>query len=492
MKQIRQPDRPSLPVRVLRAAGSPRAGLVIAGALWVYLAWVSVWTRQAAELLGTLPGGVYRHPILLALGGLLCASMMIVTHRRIALGWTTLGVWLAHAGTIVLVLGGAWYAAAHVRGDALFVRSPDGFTPVSHAYMDDTVAITAGTPDLTSMQQTPIDWPPQLREPRDVDMPVDQPLDGAQLRVVKLLPAVMLEQVWTDDAPADIPAARVAVTDAMNTTRGLLCNAYQRTAVLTGAGWTMTFDGNASAGDLATLARPGPLAAGHDRITLLWGTSLEPTLLVRRADRSTSHVAFDPNGLAVVRVADRELHVKLLKRFAHAQPTLRIVPDHPGPRQRAAVVELSTADHSQRRILPFTPYPLEELPQRAWLPDGRSLDLHLGRAAMYLDATVTITRAAYHAQPGSVIPRDYVCDLLIRTNSRQRRETLRLNQPVRIGPFQFNQGSWSPNPADPTTIRLAVTTRPALGVIWTGLALMLAGVTWAMLVKPILLRRRRP
>ncbi|MFP4434507.1 MAG: hypothetical protein ACLFTN_08545 [Phycisphaerae bacterium] len=492
MKQIHQPDHPSLPVRVLRAAGSTRAALGVVGALWVYLAWVSVWTHQAAELLGTTPEGVYRHPILLVLVGLLCASMAIVTRRRIPLGLTTLGAWCAHAGAIVLILGGAWYAAAHVQGDALFVRSREGFTPVSYAYMDGTAAIAAGASDRTSMRQTPIDWPAQLREPMEVDVPVNQPLEGVRLRAVKLLPAVMLQEVWTDDAPVDIPAARVAVIDTTNTTRGVLCNAYERTAVLTGAGWTMSFDGDANADQLATLARPGPLVAGHDRITLLWGPTLEPTLLVRRADRSTSHVAFDSDGQAVVRVADRRLRVRLLERFAHAQPTLRTIPDGHGPKQRAAVVELSTADHTRRRILPFTPYPLEERPQRVWLPDGRSLDLHLGRAAMDLGATVTITQATYHAQPGSVIPRDYVCDLLIGTDGNAKRETLRLNQPVRVGPFQLNQGSWSPDPADPTTIRLTVTTRPALGVIWTGLALMLAGVTWAMLVKPILRRRRRP
>jgi hypothetical protein len=491
MKQIRHTDRPPLPLRMLRAAGSPAVGLVMAGLLWAYLAWVSVWTTSAAGILGTTTAGVYRHPILLSLGGLLCASMVGVTLRRIPLGWTTLGAWLAHAGTIVLVLGGAWYGAARLRGDALFVRGPEGFAPVRHAYVDDSAAVYAGLLAEGTLQQTPIAWPPQLDAPKDVDIALAGTPESASLRVVRLLPAVMLEETWTDDAPLPIPAVRVAVSDDRHVTRGLLCNAYDRTTALAGAGWVMTFDGDVHAAELAARSRPGPVAAAHDRITLLQGPSLEPTLLVRRTDGSTTHVAFGATDRATVHATSGELTVRLIERFTRAQPTLRVVPDGHGPKQRAAVVELTVGDHSQRRVLPFTPYPLDEPPQRAWLPDGQSLDLHLGRGAVSLSATVTITDATYHPQPGSVIPRDYVCRLLIDTGDTQHRDTLRLNQPVQLGRYQLNQGSWSPTPHDPTTIRVAVTTRPGLPVIWAGVALLLTGVTWALLVKPLLRRRGR-
>jgi hypothetical protein len=491
MKQIRYLDRRRLPLNVLRAVGSPSAGLVVGAAMGVYLAWVSVWTSSAAALLGTTPSGVYRHPILLALGGLLCGSMVIVTLRRIPFQPTTLGAWASHAGAVVLVLGGGWYGATHVRGDALFLRGPEGFSPVRHAYLDNTASVYVGLLEDDMLRQTPIRWPTPLEGSRDVDVPLAGAPGGSRLRLVRLLPAVTLVRTWTDDAPVAIPAARVTVADDDHLTRGVLCNAYEHTAVLAGAGWTMTFDGDANAAELAARSRPGPLAAPHDRITLMCGPALEPTLLIRRSDRSASHVALDANGSAVVHAAGRQLRITLRERLSRAQPTLRIDPDAPAPRQRAAAVELTTGNHTQRRILPFMPYPLDERPQRAWLPDGRSLDLHLGRAAVGLGATVTITRAEYRTQPGSVIPSEYLCELLIDDAGHRRRETLRLNRPVQLGPYQLNQGSWSPTPHEPTAIRLAVTTRPGLTVVWIGLALLLAGVSWAAFVKPILLRRAR-
>jgi len=53
---------------------------------------------------------------------LLCVNMIVATLRRIPLNLVNLGVWLTHAGIIILALGSVWYFSTKVEGDAPVAR----------------------------------------------------------------------------------------------------------------------------------------------------------------------------------------------------------------------------------------------------------------------------------------------------------------------------------------------------------------------------------
>jgi len=53
---------------------------------------------------------------------LLCVNIIVATVRRIPLHVVNLGVWLTHAGIIILALGSVWYFSTKVEGDAPIAR----------------------------------------------------------------------------------------------------------------------------------------------------------------------------------------------------------------------------------------------------------------------------------------------------------------------------------------------------------------------------------
>ena len=112
-------------------------------------------------------------------------------------------------------------------------------------------------------------------------------------------------------------------------------------------------------------------------------------------------------------------------------------------------------------------------------------------ASKPLPGALQVEKAEYLTYPGSAVPKDFRCEVLVAAGGTARRETLSLNNPIRLGPYQIGQGSWLPTPEAPTRIVFIVASRPGLPIIWFGLTMVSLGFPYAFYVKPILLRRRR-
>lgn len=54
--------------------------------------------------------------------GLLCANIIVTTVRKIRLSWLNAGVWMIHAGIIILCIGSVVYFGKKVEGDATVIR----------------------------------------------------------------------------------------------------------------------------------------------------------------------------------------------------------------------------------------------------------------------------------------------------------------------------------------------------------------------------------
>lgn len=57
-----------------------------------------------------------------ALIGLICLNLTVTTIRRIRFGWVNLGVWMIHAGIVVLCIGSVIYFGTKLEGDAPVIR----------------------------------------------------------------------------------------------------------------------------------------------------------------------------------------------------------------------------------------------------------------------------------------------------------------------------------------------------------------------------------
>jgi hypothetical protein len=74
---------------------------------------------------------------------------------------------------------------------------------------------------------------------------------------------------------------------------------------------------------------------------------------------------------------------------------------------------------------------------------------------------------------------------------QEQPQTLSLNNPVNVGPYQLSQNTWLPEAESATEIIFSVASRPGLWVVWAGCWLIGLGMPIAFYVKPLLLRRGR-
>ena len=102
--------------RLAQVACSTWTGLALLGLIVVYLGGVSVWTEEAARFLRVEPEGVYRHWLLVAMAGLLCANLLIATAARVPWRPASAGAWISHLGVLALAAGTAVYAMNGVSG----------------------------------------------------------------------------------------------------------------------------------------------------------------------------------------------------------------------------------------------------------------------------------------------------------------------------------------------------------------------------------------
>jgi hypothetical protein len=177
--------------------------------------------------------------------------------------------------------------------------------------------------------------------------------------------------------------------------------------------------------------------------------------------------------------------------FAHAARVYELSDrGKPGP---VLEVRVRAGDWQRTTYLPQSGYEHLAPQQLMELPGQRRRAIWLGfsRRRLPLPATVQITDTEYQTQPGSVVPKDYICDLAITAGGEMRRETITLDRPVHVGPFQLNHGSWRRDPAAPTQITFGAATRPGLPLVWIGGGLVCIAFPYAFYVKPLALRRRR-
>jgi hypothetical protein len=100
---------------------------------------------------------------------------------------------------------------------------------------------------------------------------------------------------------------------------------------------------------------------------------------------------------------------------------------------------------------------------------------------------IHVRAASLERYDSSNVPRDYRCIVTVGESDVLRQ--ISLNRPLRLGPYKISQGDWMPDAERPVTIAFAVNTRPGLPVIWTGMAMIAAGLLFGFYVRPLLQAR---
>ncbi|MFW6061853.1 MAG: hypothetical protein ACOC93_03500 [Planctomycetota bacterium] len=480
---------------VVRALGSVWLGIALLIWIIVYLGLVSVFPGTFARLLHVRPQELYSHPLLLAPALLASANLVIATAMRVRLDLARAGAWISHAGIILLLFGASLYGRLSVEGDALTVRRRAGWTPIEWFYQDDSFAVIVGTGDASGRQvQTPLEMPPAdgeqiqgLAEQVATDVP------DVTIRATGYLQRARLTPRW-ESAEQGSPAARLRIEQAPGHTDEIVLTPSQGEQRFTGRNFVLFYVPDAAPRMLTALrqstTRPG---MSHTLLYLYSPEDGPPTLLSAPPDGQTSEHELPAGETVEIPLNGQRLQLTALDYMEHAAIRYEVARAAPDARDARPALRIEvTAPGLERTVwLPFRQYPHLDPPERLELPDGRSLYVSFGRIFRELPGRVRVLETEFRAFPGSNVPRDYRCVVRVSDEQGQHRELLSLNNPIQVGRYQINQGSWLPDPRQPQRIILTVTTRPAIWVVWIGMALTVAGMLWAFYAKPLLLRRRR-
>jgi hypothetical protein len=500
----------------LSIMGSTWLGVGLIALIAVYLALASTMPLRLAGLLGielfSLEGSVhselYEYPPFVGLCLALCANLLVATLLRIRPRWHNLGALCCHGGVILLALGGLWYAARSFAGDNVTVRLDEGWTPIRYVYRKESFAAYVSDPDSRQPVPTPLRGV-NPRKARVLDVLLAGVGEGVEVRATRFVPRARVVEEWRDDSPAAVAAVRIRVTDGDQTATVVLCPAAQGPQPIAGPGFLLAYRPGLDAPRLKSFLEPADAnqapAMPRPLVLILTGPRIPATLAVMRPDRSRWHGRLEPGKALDVPVAGRTVRFEALDFFTHARRAYELAagdsPPRPGepeampPAGPVLRAEIRVGDWRRTTHVPFFAYapeaPYEQFapPQIIDLPGGRAVKLRFSRDRVPLPATLHVRSAQYQTYPASGIPKDYRCDVEVVSGGVRRRETLSLNHPVHVGPYQFSQGTWAEDPHQPTRIFLTAASRPALPIIWAGCLLICLGLPVAFYLKPLLLGR---
>ncbi len=510
-----QPSGQSALRGAILAIGNVWLGVALLGAICVYAALASTVPHALADVLGVHlahPGrstqpDVYAHPLFVTLCGVLCLNILAATVARIPLRPRNAGAWISHAGLLVLAGGSMWYTARSLSGDAVSVRTRQGFSPIRHVYLADSHALYVYPPAADSPLRSPL--PDLLAGPKapaqDLDVAIDAGIDGVSVRVSRYYPALRLVERWRDRSPNRVPAVQLRVDDGRQAGTIVLSPSLPGHRQFGGRDYVMVYQNNLTPAAMAKVIAPGDPNAGprmpHTLLLVMTGPQIEPTLaVVRPGDRQRWHARLQLGESLAVPLEGRKITVEPLRFFDHAAkgyepadeqaapPAGHAGHAHADPAGPALRLEIAADDFRRAVYLPFGAYEHLASPNLVDLPGNRGIWLTFSRDRIRLPEAVQILSAEYQTYPASGIPKDYRCE--VRIGDRPGTETLSLNHPVHVGGFQLSQNTWGRDPREPTQISLGAKTRPALGIIWLGCALVCLGLPIAFYVKPLLMRRK--
>ncbi|MFW6066687.1 MAG: hypothetical protein ACOC9S_07680 [Planctomycetota bacterium] len=451
-------------------ATSTWTGVVLLVALTVYVAVASI-----VAAVGDEADDLYRHPLLIIISAAMCANMLAATFTRVPTTVAHLGTFLSHGGVVILAVGAATFAFGRVQGDLMTVRTSDGWTPVNAFYVNDSHAVYVAVGQKGDFSRTAVN-PGALKAGRA------GPLNIADERI-------SARAVDYAERTALLPVLQLRMTDA---------DRQRRLELPAGTGpgrrvetetYVIAYRPDIpSSAAVRFVAGSGPVEnvpEGKDLILIVGGDDEPPTALTASADGERGRRRLAAGEPVELTVAGEPLSLLL------EATVLRPPEEHSAdaPAGRAVAVRIASDDWQVTTWIPYADFTELVSGERVETPVG-PVYLQYSRRKVSLGGVLRVREAEYLTQPGSVVPRDFRCDVTVETPQGKREAILGLNRPVRIGGLQISQGTWMPDPHHPMRIQLLVNSRPGLVAVWIGCGLTVVGLMYAFYVKPVVLRRK--
>lgn len=456
--------------RLIRLCCGMWTGVALLAALTVYVAVASILQATTDGVIN-----LYRNPLLIVLSAALCANMLAATFLRVPTTAAHVGAFLAHGGVVILAAGACTFAFARVHGELLALRTPDGWTEVNAFHVADSHAVYLAQRHEREFEQNRFE-PASLASGETLRL--EGAIEGTDVRAIDysaetaLQPMVQLGLIEDGRERGVLLSAGADAQTRIETDAYVLAYRPDVTAA-------------AAEGFIDAIGPVQGAPEGKDVLLIVTGDDLPPTLLFASADGGRARVGLEIGASVKPVLSHGSLTLRLDALVF--RPPQQPAPDAPtGP---AVAVRIATGDWETTTWVPFADFLELAEPERLDTPAG-AVFLQYSRRLMSLGGVVKIHKSEYLTQPGSVVPRDFRCEVEVETGDHERQAVLGLNRPLRMGPLQISQGSWTPDPRHPMRIQLFVSSRPGLNAVWIGCGLIVAGLVYAFYVKPLVLRRR--
>lgn len=511
VRDIREsgPEDRSIVMRIWRVVSSTWLGvalmLMLAGAYGI-----ASFVERGAQLEKTmLPGvgSVYSHWTILVLTFAALVNLLLAT-VKIPVTWTRAGAWCSHLGLMFLAVGSIVFWQTRTEGHLVFVRTPDGGWDVVkhffqstekaafHVYKNDFGAIY---PDTI---QTEFEVPEGI-EPVDTDISVDGVSGGVNVKAVRIYPHAELAEEWFNDEVVLNPAVEIAVSHGTHSRKVTLCQAYRDTRTLPTSHCNVIIQTTEppSQERIDQLnAEPAASQPSREMFAIFYTGQGEPVLLVRGPFGKLTRGAFGPGRSVETAQEGHPTRITMMRVMPNArrgysvrQPEMLM----PGrtPQAAAEITVTESGFPPIRRVLPYQAY-LSGGPTSLRLRSGRVISVSFSNARRDLPEPLRITRHEFKTAPASRMPEDYICDMVIGSGFQTRKETLKLNYPIKVGKFRLHQSTWRPKPEtpsdynDPGAIILGVADRPGIWLIFVGSTALCLGFPYAFYVKPLILKAK--
>lgn len=479
--------------KLVRTISSPWLGVGLGGLTVIYLCVASVIPERLAGLLGVRDENIFHHWLVVCLVAAAILNMILSSVLRLKLNLSHLGGWLAHAGTIALAAGACWFAIGSQQGQAVSVKVPrlNFWTAMDSFYLPNTFAchINAHVPGSRPRQTPlPIDDP---QKKQTFDVPLAGLPDGVTAKAVEYLPdAVMADYIL-------LRIDRIAAATSASPTQSepTVAQQVELSAVnrqFEADGFYILYHPDMPQNDFEEfLEATSPSGFSKDVLLVITGSEGLPVAAAVRPDGKKEVHQLNAGRQAELQIAGERFRLELLTRgmkVLAGQPSHMAANLTRGP---ALAVELQSTDSTARvwqsRIaVPFSQFQHISLPSTISLAEGRSAELSFAQASLPLPKQISIENANYVTYSGTEVPKDYICNLRIGRGESTMRENLRLNHPIMVGQYQVSQGAWLDDPREPMMIVLEVSSRPGLWLVWLGMAIIVVGLAWLVMVKPLL------
>lgn len=492
------------PRRLLFLAGSVWIGTGLAAAIVAYLSFATTFPAWLATRIGGRPEDIYGHWLLVLMGCLFCVNVLFASWTRVRLNWANAGTWCGHLGLLILAGGAGWYAVTSQSGQAVSVRTPDGWTAVEAFYLNRTAEVCCSTVDVDGRSRDAVmtGLPPGVvrkgRPDQSLEVPISGGPDGVTIRATAFLPSASVMLQWANDSPNAVSAVSIIIAEDAFWQQTVLCDRVGWAGSFGRPGYSVVHRSGVSPEMLARICDPDdPVRRpdiADDLLLILTGPEIVPSLAVIRPGGPGEKIELVEGRRVPIKAGGRTVLLELRALLTNAACLGTILPAGPDSLADtitpAVRVDLSAGRWTRSIWLPLTEFAGIEprASQRVDLPGGKAVTLSVSRRRKSLAQSVEIARAVYEVQPDSSMPKDFRCEVRL---SAGRSGVIALNRPLRTGLYQISQGSWLPSPQRVEQIVFMVSSRPGLGAIWSGCLLIAIAMPYAFYVKPLILRRRR-